>query len=104
MYLVYPSLKGGGVLSVKDVKTKGFKLMNAVSVATGKSDVKDPDLSQVDIKTTIANNIITLRRTKLRVAGFRPRFEGQVNIDGKLDHTGGPWFAAIWYFGYSVYP
>ena len=88
MHPVYPSLKGGGVLSVKNVKMKGFKLMNAVSAATDKSDIKDPDLSKVDIKTTIANNIITLERTKLRVAGFRPRFEGQVSLDGKLDLTG----------------
>ncbi len=88
MQPVYPSLKGGGVLSVKNVKMKGFKLMNAVSTATDKSDVKDPELSKVDIKTTINNNIITIERTKMRVAGFRPRFEGQVSLDGKLDLTG----------------
>jgi AsmA protein len=88
MYPVYPSLKGGGVLSVKNVKMKGFKLMNAVSSATDKGDIKDPDLSKVDIKTTIANNIITLKRVKMRVSGFRPRFEGQVSFDGKLNLTG----------------
>ncbi|SEW53094.1 AsmA family protein [Chitinophaga arvensicola] len=85
---VYPSLKGGGVLSVKKIKLKGFKLMNAVSSSTGKGDIKDPDLSQVDIKTTINNNIITINRTKMRIAGFRPRFEGQVSLDGKLNLKG----------------
>lgn len=85
---VYPSLKGGGVLSVKKIKLKGFKLMNAVSQSTGKSDIKDPDVSKVDIKSTISNNIITIERTKLRVAGFRPRFEGQVSMDGKLNLKG----------------
>ncbi|WP_212005172.1 AsmA family protein [Chitinophaga sp. HK235] len=85
---VYPSLKGGGVLSVKKIKLKGFKLMNAVSQSTGKSEIKDPDVSKVDIKSTISNNIITIERTKLRVAGFRPRFEGQVSIDGKLNLKG----------------
>lgn len=85
---VYPSLKGGGVLSVKKIKLKGFKLMNAVSSSTGKGDIKDPDLSQVDIKTSINNNIITINRTKMRIAGFRPRFEGQVSLDGKLNLKG----------------
>nr|WP_240975934.1 AsmA-like C-terminal region-containing protein [Chitinophaga fulva] len=85
---VYPSLKGGGVLSVKKIKLKGFKLMNAVSQSTGKSDIKDPDVSKVDIKSTISNNIITIERTKLRVAGFRPRFEGQVSMDGRLNLKG----------------
>ncbi|RBL89861.1 AsmA family protein [Chitinophaga flava] len=85
---IYPSLKGGGVLSVKKIKLKGFKLMNAVSQSTGKSEIKDPDVSKVDIKSSISNNIITIERTKLRVAGFRPRFEGQVSIDGRLNLKG----------------
>ncbi|WP_143305575.1 AsmA family protein [Chitinophaga vietnamensis] len=85
---VYPSLKGSGVLSVKKIKLKGFKLMNAVSQSTGKSEMKDPDVSKVDIKSSISNNIITIERTKLRIAGFRPRFEGQVSLDGKLNLKG----------------
>lgn len=85
---VYPSLKGSGVLSVKKIKLKGFKLMNAVSQSTGKSEVKDPDVSKVDLKSSISNNIITIERTKLRVAGFRPRFEGQVSMDGRLNLKG----------------
>lgn len=85
---VYPSIKGRGVLSVKKVKMKGFRLFNAVSSATGKDDVKDPDLSKVEIKSTINNNIMTIARTKMKVAGFRPRFEGQVSLDGKLNLSG----------------
>lgn len=85
---VYPSLKGEGVLSVKKVKMKGFRLFNAMSSATGKEDVRDPDLSKVNIKSKINNNIITVARTKMRVAGFRPRFEGEVSFDGKLNLKG----------------
>lgn len=85
---VYPSLKGGGVLTVQKVKMHGFKLFNAVSGATGKEGVKDPDLSKIEIKSVIANNIITIERTKMKVAGFRPRFEGQVSFDGKLNLSG----------------
>jgi AsmA protein len=88
MQPVYPSLKGGGVLTVQKVKMHGFKLFNAMSSATGKEGVKDPDLSKIEIKSTIANNIITLERTKMKVAGFRPRFEGQVSFDGKLNLGG----------------
>ena len=82
---VYPSLKGGGVLTLKKVKVKGLKLLGAVSEATDKKDILDPDLSKVDIKTTINNNIITISRTKMRIFGFRPKFEGQVSFDGKLN-------------------
>jgi AsmA protein len=83
---VYPSLKGGGTLSVKAVKMKGFKLFGAVARQTGKDSLAKPsDVSKVDIKTSIANNIITIQRTKMRIAGFRPRFEGQVSFNGDLN-------------------
>lgn len=88
MHPVYPSLKGEGILSVKKIKMKGFKLFNAVSSSTGKDGMKDPDLSKIEIKSAIKNNIITIARTKMRVAGFRPRFEGQVSLDGKLNLKG----------------
>lgn len=83
---VYPSLKGGGTLTLKQVKVKGFKLFGSVAKATGRDSLAKPsDASKVDIKTTIANNIITIQRTKMRFAGFRPRFEGQVSFSGDLN-------------------
>ncbi|WP_426669978.1 AsmA family protein [Mucilaginibacter sp. McL0603] len=86
MQPVYPTLKGGGVLSVKKVKIKGFKLFSAVGKETGHDSLSKPsDVSKVDIKSTIANNIITIERTKMHVAGFRPRFEGQVDFNGNLN-------------------
>jgi AsmA protein len=84
MHPVYPSLKGGGVLSISKVKVKGLKVFGAVSKETNK-DVTDPDLSKVDFKTTISNNIITLPRTRMKVSGFRLRMEGQASLDGRLN-------------------
>ncbi|ESU29647.1 AsmA family protein [Flavobacterium limnosediminis JC2902] len=85
MMPIYPSLVGGGTLSVKDVQMKGFKLFNVVSKKTNHDAIKDPKLSQIDIKTTVKNNIMTIERFKFKVAGFRPRIEGQVSLDGKLN-------------------
>ena len=85
MMPIYPSLKGNGVLSVSKVKMSGFKLMNVVSRKTGKESIANPDLSKVDIKTSIKNNIITIDRFKFKVAGFRPRIEGTTSFDGKLN-------------------
>jgi len=85
MQPIYPSLVGGGTLSVKKVKMKGFKMFGAISKSTGKDAIKNPDLSKVEIKTTIKNNIISIERFKFKVAGFRPRIEGQTSFDGKLN-------------------
>lgn len=82
---VYPSLVGGGILSIKDVKVRGLKMFNAVSKETNTESIKNPDLSKVDIKTTIKNNIITVERFKFKFAGFRPRIEGTTSLDGKLN-------------------
>jgi AsmA protein len=82
---VYPSLEGGGTLSVHKAKIKGFKLFTAISKASEKDSLNNPDLSNVEIKTTIKNNIITLKPVKMRIAGFRPKIQGQTSFDGKLN-------------------
>ena len=88
MYPVMPSVKGGGTLTLKDVKLAGFKMMNAVSKETNRDSLTNPNLKDVVIKTSIKNNILTIERTKMKIAGFRPRFEGQVSLDGKLNLKG----------------
>ena len=84
MYPVYPSLKGGGTLSIRKVKVKGLRLFGEMSKETNK-DVGDPDLSKVDIKSTIANNLITIQRTRMKVSVFKLRIEGQASFDGRLN-------------------
>jgi AsmA protein len=85
MLPIYPSLTGGGVLSVKSVKFNGWKLFNTVSKESGKSELKDPDLSKIDIKSSIKNNLITIERTKFKTGGVHIRFEGQTSFDNKVN-------------------
>jgi len=82
---VYPSIKGKGVLKLEQVQFSGWKLFGAVSRATGKDSINNPNLKAVVMHTSIANNIITIERTKMKVAGFRPRIEGQTSLDGRLN-------------------
>src|SRR6201999_19114 len=84
MHPVYPSLKGGGSLSISKVKVKGLRLFGEVSRETNKN-VDDPDLSKVEIKTTIANNLITIERTRMKISAFKLRLEGQASFDGRLN-------------------
>jgi len=86
MMPVYPSLKGGGVVSAKKIKMHGFKLFNSIGKEARQDSLGgNPDVSKVELKTTIANNIITIERTKMRIAGFRARFEGQVSFNKALN-------------------
>jgi len=82
---IYSSLEGGGVLTLKKVKVMGLKLFTAMSRNLGKDKIKNPDLSKVDLKSTIKNNVITLEKTKMKFAGFRFRVGGQTNFNGSLD-------------------
>lgn len=88
MFPVFPSIKGEGQLVLHNVKLAGFKMINAVSKTTQRDSVTNPNLKDVVIKSTIKNNIINIERTKMKIAGFRPRFEGQVSFDGKLNLKG----------------
>jgi len=82
---VYPSVKGSGFIKMEDVSVVGLKVLGAISKATGKDSISNPNLKAVLIKTTIANNLITIEQTNMKIFGFRPRFEGQVSLDGKLN-------------------
>lgn len=82
---VYPSIKGKGALTLEQVQVSGLKLFGAVSKATGKDSINNPNFKGVVMRSSIANNIITIERTKMKVAGFRPRIEGQTSLDGRLN-------------------
>ncbi|RZJ71596.1 AsmA-like C-terminal region-containing protein [Flavobacterium sp.] len=81
---VYPSLEGGGVVTLKAIKIRGLKMFGSISDKTGSDGLNDPDLSRVDIKTNIKNNVIEVERTRMKVAVFRLRFEGKTSFDGQL--------------------
>jgi len=84
MYPIMPSLKGGGVVSVKNVKVKGLKFFSAMSKETGKKEINDPDLSKINFKTSVKNNVVTLEKTKIKVSGFRLRLQGQTDFNGRI--------------------
>ena len=84
MFPIFPSLQGGGVVGVKKVKLKGFKLLKAVGGTTGHSGFDSGEVNDFEIKTCIQNNLIEIDRFKFKIAGFRPRIEGTTSFDGKL--------------------
>ncbi len=95
---VFPSLAGGGVVSLEKIKIMGLKMFSTLSSKTGSSGVDNPNLSRVDINTTIKDNVITIDRTRMKVAVFRLRFEGKTSFDGQLAlqmRLGLPPFGAI---------
>ncbi len=85
MFPVMKSLEGTGVLSIEDISFKGFKLLGAIADKTDAKSLENGTLSKVDIKSSIKDNVMTIERTKMKMAGFRPRFEGQVSLDGDLN-------------------
>jgi len=85
MFPVLPSLEGGGVFSIKKVKVYGLKLFNDISKGTQKEGIRDPDLSKVDIESTIKNNTVTLEQFKFKVKGIRFRISGTSTFDNKLN-------------------
>ncbi|WP_010255533.1 AsmA family protein [Myroides injenensis] len=85
MFPIYKSIVGGGSLTLEDIKFKGFKLLGGIAEKTDAKSLENGSLSKVNINSTIKDNVITIERTKMKMAGFRPRFEGQVSLDGELN-------------------
>lgn len=78
------SLVGAGTIQISKVKVSGLKLFNNLGAKTGLG-VEDPDLSKIDINTTIKNNVITVERFRMKVSVFRIRLEGETNLKGPMD-------------------
>jgi AsmA protein len=85
MFPVLPSLEGGGIFSIKKVKIYGLKLFNDISKGTQKEGLNNPDLSKVDINSTVKNNTVTLEQFKFKVKGIRVRISGTTTFDSKLN-------------------
>ncbi|MNG73424.1 hypothetical protein D3C79_318710 [compost metagenome] len=85
MQPVMPSIVGEGSLTLNQIKFRGFKLLNGISESTSKEKLKDGEVKKVVIKSHIKNNVMTIERTKMKMMGFRPRFEGQVTLDGRMN-------------------
>lgn len=79
------TIKGDGILTLEDIQFHGFKVFNSVAEKTSANALHDAKVTKVDIKTNIKDNVITIERTKFKIAGFRPRIEGQVSLDGYIN-------------------
>jgi AsmA protein len=82
---VLPSLEGGGVFSLKKIKVYGLKLFNDISKGTQKEGISNPDMTKVDIKSTIKDNIVSLEQFKFKVKGIRVKISGTTAFDNKLN-------------------
>ncbi|HAF34195.1 MAG TPA: hypothetical protein DCG88_09190 [Sphingobacterium sp.] len=85
MQPVMPSIVGDGSLTLNHSKVRGVKVLNGISQSTSKEKLKDGEVKKVVIKSHIKNNVMTIERTKMKMMGFRPRFEGQVTLDGRMN-------------------
>jgi AsmA protein len=82
---IYPSLEGQGVIRLEKVKVMGLKLFTSMSRNLGKEEIKNPDLSKVELRTTIKKNVITLEKTRMKISGFRFRIGGETSFTGQLN-------------------
>ncbi len=80
-----PSLEGGGTMLVHDVQFKDYKLFGTVSKQTKFNSLKDPNMKEIKIRSTIDNNLLTMERFKFKVRPLRLRIEGETSLDGDLN-------------------
>ena len=85
MFPKMKTIKGEGDFTLEEIKFLGFKVFNAVAEKTSTDELHDANVKKVTIKTKIENNVMTIHRTKFKIAGFRPRIEGQVTLDGYMN-------------------
>ncbi|CAM4058195.1 AsmA protein [Pedobacter westerhofensis] len=82
---IYPSLEGGGVVNLRDVAVKNYKMLSVIGDKVGADAFNNPDMKGVNIKTQIKNNLIHIDEFKFKVSVLRPAISGTVSLNGLLD-------------------
>lgn len=85
MFPVMESLHGGGTLSLKKVKVKNLKLFSEISRKTQKQELGTPELSKVEIRSTVRNSTIHLEPFRFKVSGIDVKISGQSTLDSRLN-------------------
>lgn len=84
MLPIFPTLKGEGDIVLKDIQVAGMKMFTRMKDKTDIEALNNPNIKDVVVHSTIANNVITIDRTKMNLGAFRLRFEGKTNFDGAM--------------------
>jgi AsmA protein len=82
---IYPSLEGGGVVNLRDVAVKNYKMLSVIGDKVGADAFNNPDMKGVNIKTHIKNNLIHIEEFTFKVSVLRPAISGTVSLNGLLD-------------------
>jgi len=82
---IYPSLEGGGVVNLRDVAVKNYKMLSVIGDKVGADAFNNPDMKGVNIKTNIKNNLIHIEEFAFKVSVLRPAISGTVSLNGLLD-------------------
>lgn len=82
---ILSSIQGKGTLTLDQIKFRNFKLLQDIGNKTGKDGLAGSSVKKVKINSSIKNNVMTIEQTKMKMASFRSRFEGQVTLDGKMN-------------------
>lgn len=82
---IYPSLEGGGVVNLRDVAVKNYKMLSVIGDKVGADAFNDPDMKGVNIETHIKNNLIHIDEFAFKVSVLRPAISGTVSLNGLLD-------------------
>ncbi|MET1056359.1 MAG: AsmA-like C-terminal region-containing protein [Pedobacter sp.] len=82
---IYPSLEGGGVVNLRDVAVKNYKMLSVIGDKVGADAFNNPDMKGVNIETNIKDNLIHIKEFGFKVSVLRPAISGTVSLNGLLD-------------------
>ncbi|WP_224487908.1 AsmA family protein [Robertkochia flava] len=85
MKVLLPSLEGGGLMTLRDVRVKNNDILAEVSKSTGNKELLDAELKEIGIRTHIDNGIIDVEEFNFRVKPFRLRMQGQTTLDRQIN-------------------
>jgi AsmA protein len=87
MHPAFESLKGDGIVRIRDAEVNGMKLFHHISGLTKKEELMNPKLKDIVMDLNVENGVVYVKPFSMKLAGFDTEITGKHELTGTMSYV-----------------